>query len=102
MKLKKGDNVIVITGKHKGAKGPIVRVMTEKGRVIVGGVNKTKRHLKSKGAGKPGSIVEVEASLNASNVMIVDAKTGTGTRIGIKKVADKNVRFAKKSGAELK
>lgn len=102
MKLKKGDNIIVTAGKHKGETGTITTVLTDKNRVVVGGVNKVKRHKRAKSKNEKGSIIEVEASLHASNVMIIDAKTGKGTRIGKKLVDDKMVRVAKKSGQEIK
>lgn len=102
MKLKKGDNVIVIAGKNKGEKGTISKVFSDTSRVIVDGVNKVKRHARSKNKNEKGSIVEVEAPINASNVMVVDPKSGKGTRIHIKVVDGKRVRTTKKSGAELK
>jgi large subunit ribosomal protein L24 len=102
MKLKKGDNVIVTAGKNKGATGKIAKVMTENNRVIVEGVNKAKRHIRAKNKNEKGSIVEREVAFHASNVMIVDPKTGKGTRVGSKLVGDKRVRIAKKSGTELK
>ena len=102
MKLKKGDNVIVTAGKHKGQKGEITKILLEKNRVIIGGVGKIKKHLKSKTKGQKGSMIEIEGSINASNVMVVDPKTATGTRIAKKKVGEKMVRIAKKSGIELK
>lgn len=102
MKIKKGDNVIVLAGKHKGQKGAITKVFADTNRVIVGGVNKVKKHLKPKTKDQKGSTIEIEASINASNVMVVDPKTGKGTRIGKKKIGDKNVRIATRSGQELK
>lgn len=98
LKLKKGDNVIVIAGKDKGKKGAIIKVIPDRLRVIVGGVNKVKRHTKPSQAGA-GGIVEKEASLHISNVMLADPKSGKGTRVGYKTLADgKKVRVAKKSG----
>lgn len=102
MKFKKGDSIIVIAGKHKGETGKIARVIRESGRVIVDGVHKIKRHTKPKTRTDKGQIVEREASFNASNVMIVDPKSGMRSRIGSKVVDGKNVRIAKKSGQELK
>jgi large subunit ribosomal protein L24 len=102
MKLKKGDNVIVIAGKNKGQKGKITQVNTATGRIIVDGVNKTKRHIKPKSSSEKGSTIEKEAAFHASNVMLIDAKTGKGTRIGKKVVDGKNVRFAKSSGEVIK
>jgi large subunit ribosomal protein L24 len=102
MKIKKGDNVIVTAGKNKGQKGEVTKVISETNRVLVAGINKVKKHIKAKSKDTKGTMVEVEASINASNVMIVDPKTGKGTRIAKKKVGDKMVRIAKKSGQELK
>jgi len=100
MNIKKGDNVIVIAGKHKGAKGTVSKLVGE--RVLVDGVNKVKFHIKAKSKTEKGSIVEREATLHASNIMLFDSKSGKGTRVGTKQVGDKRVRFAKKSGEELK
>lgn len=102
MKLKKGDNVIVIAGKDKGKKGKISEVFPSANRVIVEGANISKVHEKPRAKGKSGQIVERAMPLNASNVMIVDPKTGVRTRVGVKKIAGKNIRVAKKSGSELK
>ncbi len=98
MKIKKGDEVIVIAGKEKGKKGQIIKVMPEERRVIVGGINKMKRHTKAS-RNAAGGIIEKEAPLHASKVMLVDPKTGKGTRVGYKMLADgKKVRVARKSG----
>ncbi|MEK7148406.1 MAG: 50S ribosomal protein L24 [Patescibacteria group bacterium] len=102
MKLKKGDNVIVITGKDKGKKGKILEVLTSVNRVVVEGANISKLHEKSREKGKSGQIIEKAMPINASNVMIVDPKTGSRTRVGSKKIEGKNVRITKKSGSELK
>lgn len=102
MKIKKGDNVIVTAGKNKGQKGTVARIIKETNRVIVDGVNKAKRHIKPRSKSEKGSIVEIEVAFNASNVMLIDSKTGTGTRIGIREEAGKKVRFEKKSGKTIK
>lgn len=102
MKLKKGDNVIIIAGKDKGKKGKILEVLPKLNRVVVDGANIAKISTKSRVKGKAGQIVERPAPLNASNVMIVDPKTSARTRVGIKKIDGKNVRVTKKSGSELK
>jgi large subunit ribosomal protein L24 len=101
MKLKKGDNVIVITGKDKGKKGKITRVLREENRVIVEGVNIQKRHMRPRKSNEKGQIVSIETPLNASNVMLVDPKTNKPTRIGKKEVGGKFVRVAKKSNQEI-
>ena len=102
MKLKKGDNVIITAGKDKGKTGKILEALPRLNRVIVEGANIAKVSEKSRTKGKPGQIVERAMPLNASNVMIVDPKTGDRTRVGIKKIGDKNIRVTKKSGSELK
>lgn len=102
MKLKKGDNVIIIAGKDKGKKGLILESVPSANSVVVEGVNIAKISEKSRTQGKSGQIVERAMPLNASNVMIVDPKTGGRTRVGIKKIAGKNIRVTKKSGSELK
>lgn len=102
MKLKKGDNVIVIAGKSKGQTGKIAVVNTASGRVIVEGVNKTKRHIKPRSKTEKGSTIEKEAAIHASNVMLIDPKNNKPTRIGKKSIDGKNVRIAKKSGNEIK
>ncbi len=100
MTIKKGDNVIVITGKSKGTKGKVLQVIAG-GKVIVDGVNKVKKHQKARAGASVGQIIEKMLPINASNVMIVDPKSGKQTRIGKKMVAGKNVRIAKKSGQEI-
>lgn len=102
MKLKKGDNVIVITGKDKGKKGAILEVLPALNRVVVEGVNIAKLHKKARTQGATGQVIEKAMPLNASNVMLVDPKKGERTRIGAKKIDGKNVRITKKSGSELK
>ena len=75
MKIKKGDNVIVLAGKNKGQKGEITKVISETNKVIVGGINKVKKHLKPKNRDQKGTTIEIEAPINASNVMVLDPKT---------------------------
>ena len=101
MKLKKNDNVIVITGKDKGQKGKITRVLVSKNKVVVEGVNMMKKHQRPRKSGEKGQMISIAMPLAASNVMIVDPKTGKGSRIGKKKVGDKMVRVAKKSDQEI-
>ena len=97
-RIRKGDRVIVTTGRDKGKKGEVLKVIPEDDRVIVSGVNMIKRHTKQT-ARQQGGIVSKEAALHVSNIAHVDPKTGTATRIGFKDLADgRKVRFAKKSG----
>ena len=99
--IKTGDKVIVIAGKDKGKEGLIKAVDAKNERVFVEGVNMIKRHQKANALQESG-IVEKEASIHVSNVMIADPKTGEPSRIGVKVEDGKKVRVAKKSGEELK
>lgn len=101
MRIKKGDNVIVITGKDKGKKGKVVKALPTVDRVVVEGVNIKKKHMKPKKSGQKGQIIEMAAPLHVSNVQIVDPKEGKPSRIGMKIVGGKKVRISKRSGAEL-
>ena len=101
MNFKTGDKVVVITGKDKGKEGTITKTLRAENKVIVEGINIVKKHVKPQG-NQAGSIVEVEAPIHASNVMIIDPKTKKGTRIGheIDKKG-KKIRVAKKSNSNL-
>lgn len=101
MKIKKGDNVIIIAGKDKGKKGKVLEAFPRLDRVVVEGANIAKISTKPRTKGGKGEVVERAMPLNVSNVMIVDAKTGKRSRIAIKKIDGKNVRIAKKSGNEI-
>tara|TARA_Y100000588_G_C14202440_1_gene903084 strand:+ start:1388 stop:1711 length:324 start_codon:yes stop_codon:yes gene_type:complete len=97
-RLKKGDEVVVLTGRDKGRKGRILLMKRDRERVIVQGANMIKRHTQPT-AGQPGGIVEKEAPLHISNVALVDPKTGDPTRIGYKFLEDgRKVRVALTSG----
>ena len=100
MNFKKGDKVVVISGKSKGTVGTISNILKDN-KVIVEGANMVKKHIKPNGQ-TAGSIVEVEAPINASNVMIVDPKTNKRTRIGhTTDKKGKKVRVSKKSNEQL-
>ena len=101
-KLKKGDLVEVISGKDKGTKGKILKVLTQESRVLVEGVNKVKRHTKPSQAKPQGGIFEKEAPVHISNVLAVDPKTNKGARLQLKVKGEKKIRVFAKSGAELK
>lgn len=101
MKLKKDDKVIVITGKDKGKTGTIARVLPREGKVLISGVNLVKVHVRARRGGEKGQIVEKNLAIQASNVLLVDPKTGKGTRVGKKVVDGKKVRVAKKSNTTL-
>lgn len=101
LRLKKGDRVVVITGKDRGKSGEILRVMPRDRRVIVGGVNMVKRHQRPSMADQ-GGIKEYEAAIAISNVAYADPKDGKPTRIGFKTLEDgRKVRVAKRSGETI-
>ncbi len=98
LKVKKGDQVVVTTGRDKGKTGEIFEVMPTENRVKVRGVNIVKRHTRAS-ANQTGGIVEKEASIHVSNVAHIDPKSKQPTRVGYKILADgRKVRFAKRSG----
>jgi len=101
-RLKKGDLVEVIAGKDKGKQGKILEVRMNAQRVLVEGLNRVKKHMKPSQTSPQGGIVEKNAPLHISNVMLVDPKTNKGGRIKIVRKGDKAVRTFKKSGTELK
>ena len=101
MKIKKGDQVIVNTGKDKGKKGEVLKTMPDKSRVIVQGVNVVKKHTKPTQT-SAGGIVEKELSIHVSNVAVADPKEDKPTRVGYKTLKDgKKVRVAKRSGETI-
>ena len=98
-RVRKGDSVVVITGSDRGKRGEVLRVMPKENRAVVQGVNIAKRHTKATGMGQPGGIVEKEASIHLSNIMLVDPKTDKPTRVGFRTMdgGDK-VRVARATG----
>ena len=96
MKIKKGDEVVVISGKYKGVKGKVLEARPAEERVVVEGVNRRKWHIKPTQE-QPGHIIDREAPIHVSNVALVDPKT----RVGYKMNDGKKVRVAKKSAAEI-
>ncbi|MCF6268595.1 MAG: 50S ribosomal protein L24 [Melioribacteraceae bacterium] len=107
MKIRKNDNIIVIAGNAKGSTGKILKVFPKRNRVIVEGVNLRKRHTKPNQSNPQGGIIEMEAPIEVSNVMLIDPKTNEPTRIGSKIIIDdktgkkKIVRVSKTSGEML-
>lgn len=97
LKIKKGDQVIILSGEDKGKTGEVVKAMPKEGKVVVQGINLVKRHQKPSQT-TPGGIVTKEAPIDASNVAVADPKTGKATKIGYKEVDGKKVRVARKSG----
>jgi large subunit ribosomal protein L24 len=101
MKLKKGDTVVVVSGKDKGKQGTIMTALPDMNRVVVDGVGLVKRHLRRATRGQSAGIVERPRPIDASNVMLLDPKDGKPTRVGRKIENGKVVRVAKKSGTTL-
>ena len=101
MKLKRGDKVIVIAGADKGKVGTIQKSFPKLGRVVVDGVNTVKKHQKPSQANPEGSIIEMYAPINVSNVALYDEKAKKAVKVGYKIVDGKKVRINKKSGKEL-
>ena len=98
LKIKKGDTVVVVSGRDKGKSGEVLRVFPADARVIVQGVNTAKRHTRPR-MGEPGGIVDKDMPIHISNVAHVDPKTGKPTRVGYKFLeGGKKVRFARRSG----
>jgi large subunit ribosomal protein L24 len=101
MKIKKNDNVIVISGKDKGKTGVVKSVYPKESRVVVVGVNMITRHTKPTQTNPQGGRVKVEAPIHVSNVALVDPKEKKPTRVGYKMVKDRKVRVAKRSGETI-
>lgn len=97
MKIRKGDLVQVVAGKYKSKQGEVKRVLPEKGKIVVEGVNVVKRHLKTRNNVRQGGIVEIEAPIDASNVMLVDDQ-GEISRVGYRLENGEKVRFFKTTG----
>ena len=104
IKLKKDDIVVVLAGTSKGKEGKIIKVIPSTNRAIVEGVNMVSKHTKPNAANPQGGIIKQEASINISNLMLVDPKSGKPTRVGRRRdeKIGKLVRFAKKSGEVIK
>lgn len=101
MNVKKGDKVMVITGKDKGKTGIVLAAFPKKDRVLVEGINIVKKHAKPSQVNPQGGIISQEAPIHVSNVMLLDPKSNEPTRVGYKVVDGKKVRVAKKSGETL-
>lgn len=101
LKIKKGDQVIVLSGSDKGKKGEVLVVKPNKSKAIVGGINIVKKHTKPSAQNPQGGIIEAEAPIQISNLAIVDPESGKPTRVGYRIEDGKKVRFAKKSGKTL-
>ena len=100
--VRKGDTVVVVAGKERGKKGKVLRVIPEKGRVVVERLNMIKKHQKPTQKIRQGGIIEREGSIHLSNVMLVDPNSDKPTRVGMKELSDgKKVRVARRSGEML-
>jgi len=97
LKIKTGDLVRVVAGDNKGQEGKVLKVLIEKNKAIVEGVNLITKHNKPSAASPQGGIVKKEAALHISNLALIDAKSGETTRVGYRIEGDKKVRFSKKS-----
>tara|TARA_B100001179_G_scaffold16713_1_gene10645 strand:+ start:485 stop:808 length:324 start_codon:yes stop_codon:yes gene_type:complete len=101
MKIKSGDEVIVLTGKDKGKSGEVTKVIPSESRVVVSGINQAKKHRKPTQTG-PGGIDTIEMPIHVSNVALKDPKSGKATRVGFKTLKDgSKTRIAKKSGETI-
>ena len=100
MKIKKGDKVVVLTGRDKGKTGEVIKALPRESKVIVQGVNVAKRHTRPSQT-SAGGIVEKEKPIHVSNVAAIDPKDNKATRIGFKKVGDEKVRIARRSGEQI-
>lgn len=101
MFIKTGDKVRVISGKDKGKEGTVKKTLTDKNRVIVEGINMIKKHQKASQANPQGGIIDTEAPIHVSNVMLLDPSNNEPTRVGFRVEDGKKVRFAKKSGETI-
>ncbi|MFD1326493.1 50S ribosomal protein L24 [Mycoplana ramosa] len=99
-KIRKGDKVVVLTGKDKGRTGEVIQVMPKEDRAVVRGINMVKRHQRQTQSQEAG-IITKEASIHLSNIAIADPKDGKPTRVGFKIEGDKKVRVAKRSGVSI-
>ncbi len=102
MRIRKGDNVQVLSGNDKGKTGEVLEVLQKEDKVVVKGVNVRKKHVKARKQGDESGIIPVECAIPASKVNVVCPKCGKVTKVGYRVDNDKKVRVCKKCGAELK
>ena len=101
MKIKKGDTVLIISGKDRGKKAKVLEVFPKEKRVIAEGVNIRKKHVKPKRSGEKGQIVQLPGSIDISNIKFICSKCGKATRVGFKIIEKKKFRVCKKCGQEI-
>ena len=102
MKIKKGDNVKILSGNDKDKTGEVLEVIPKKNKIVVKGVNVRKKHVKPRKQGEEGGIIPVECSIHSSKVNVVCPKCNKATRVGYLVEGDSKVRVCKKCGAKLK
>ncbi len=101
MKIKKGDTIVIISGKNKGMKGKVLKAFPAEGKIVVEGANIRKKHVRPKRAGEKGQVVQTPAQIDASNVKIICPKCGKATRIGYRLANEKKYRICKKCDQEF-
>lgn len=101
MKIKKGDQVLIISGKDRLRKGKVIKVLTQEGKLIIEGLNLAKRHRRPRREGEKGQVVEIPMPLNASNVKFICPKCSKPVRVGYKIVDKNKIRVCKKCGGEI-
>jgi len=101
LKIKSGDVVKVIAGDHKGSEGKVLRVIRDKNKAVIEGVNMVSKHTKPSAKSPQGGIVKKEAPMHISNLSLIDPKSKEATKVGFKVEGDKKIRFSKKSNQVL-
>ena len=101
MKIKKGDTVLIISGKYRGKKGKVLKAFPKEGKILVEGINIVKKHLKPRRTGEKGQIIEIPKPLAVSNAKLICPKCGKATRVGYKIIKEKKYRICKKCGKEI-
>lgn len=102
MKIKKGDNVQILSGNDKGKTGEVLEVIPKEDKIVVKGINVRKKHVKARKQGEESGIISVECSIPSSKANVVCSKCGKATKIGYSVEKDEKVRVCKKCGAKLK
>jgi len=101
MKIRKGDTVLIISGKDRGRKGKVMEVLPKEGKILVEGINLRKKHVKPKKSGEKGQIVEMPAPFDVSDVKLICKRCGKAARVGYKIEGEKKFRICKKCGQEI-
>lgn len=101
MKLKKGDTVLIISGKDRGKKGKVLEALPKEERIVVEGANLRKKHVRPRRMGEKGQIIELPAPIHISNLKLICPKCGKATRVGYKILEGKKIRICKKCGQEI-